>query len=326
MDVLLTGGTGFVGRHVAAALAARGHHARCLVRGLARGAHLEALGHSLVDGGLEDEQAVRRACDGADAVLHVAGLVRARGFEELRSVNADAAARLARTTAVLARPGARFLLVSSQAAGGPSCPGRRTTEDDAPRPVSWYGLSKLMGERAVQRCLPRERVTVVRPPSVYGPHDSDIFEFFKSAAQGLRLRLGTRSRPISIVHAVDLAEGIVRALEEPVAAGRTYYLANRSSASMHDLLARISVATGRAGVPLLVPEPVVLAAAVVADEWARFRGAVPKLCRDKAREFLAPGWDCDAARARAELDWDAKIGLDEGLAATAQWYRTEGWL
>jgi len=327
MEILVTGATGFVGRHVAAALAARGHGLRCLVRDPTRAGHLAEAGHTLCPGRLLDGDSLREAARGVDGVVHVAGLVRARSFAELRRVNAEGAARIARVARQEAAPGARFLLVSSQAAAGPSVPGSSRREDDPPGPVSWYGWSKLLGERAVGRVFgPRGPLTVVRPPAVYGPHDRDIFEGFAAARRGVRLRVGSRRRDISLVHVEDLAVGIADAFEAPAAEGRTYFLSNPRPETLELLLARIARAVGRRGLRLTVPEPVVWAAAVLVEEVSRLRGRVPTFSRDKAREFLAQGWACDPSRARTDLGWEARIDLDQGLAGTAAWYRERGWM
>lgn len=323
--VLLTGGTGFVGRHVATVLRDRGLRLRCLVRSPSRASHLAAAGDELFEADLSRAARLRAACVGVRAVVHVAGLVKARSADELHAVNAGGAARLAEAWRAVGPDDGRFLLVSSQAAAGPSPSGRRSREEDPERPVSDYGRSKLAGEREVRRVLAGRPWTIVRPPTVYGPHDTDVFEFFAAAHRGLRLRIGTRERRASIVHVEDLARGVADALAAPAAVGRTYFLANETTLSIDDLLGAIATAVGRARLPVRVPEPILRAAGVVVEEVARLRGVVPDFSRDKAREFLARSWDCDPRRAREELGWEARVELARGLAETAAWYEREGW-
>lgn len=325
MDVLVTGATGFVGRHVADELARAGHSVRCLVRASTDPGELVRAGHRIVRGEMLDQASLAAAAEGADAVVHVAGLIAARSFREMRRVNAEGVARIAsESVRVRAR---RFVLVSSLAAAGPSRNGHAVRESDPERPVSRYGLSKLLGERAAVRALGQSvPLTVIRPPAVYGPHDRGIHGFFDAAARGVRLRLGTRSRRVSIVHGEDLARAIVLALTTETAAGRTYFVANGESYEIDDLIARIAAAVGGRPRTVRLPEPLVHAAGALAEEFARWRGVVPLFSRDKVCEFLATGWVCDPSRAALDLGWRPRWSLDEGLAQTAAWYRERGWI
>src|SRR5262245_20355996 len=325
MEVLVTGATGFVGRHVADELARAGHSVRCLVRSSTDPSGLVQAGYRIARGEVLDQASLDEAAAGADAVVHVAGLIAARSFREMRRVNEEGVGRFA-WASVRARA-RRFVLVSSLAAAGPSRDGHAVRESDPARPISRYGLSKLLGERAAARALASAvPLTVIRPPAVYGPHDRGIHGFFDAAARGIRLCIGSRPRRVSIVHGEDLARAIGLALASDAAAGRTYYVANTDSYEVDDLIARIASAVGGRTRPVRIPDALVRAAGALAEEVARWRGVVPLFSRDKAREFLATGWVCDPSRAAADLGWRPRHGLDDGLAQTAAWYREHGWI
>jgi len=327
MIVLVTGATGFVGRHVADELARGGRRVRCLARPEADASHLERAGHEIARGELLDQRSLEAAVRDVDAVVHVAGLVSARSFVEMRRVNVEGVTRIAAACARATRPPRRFVLISSLAAAGPSRNGRAVKEDDVPRPISKYGLSKLLGERAARRALGASiPLTVIRPPAVYGPFDRGLHSFFDAASRGARLRIGTRPRRISIVHGEDLAAGVRLALDADVAAGRTYFVADPDSHAVDELLAAIAAAVGRRTIPVRIPDALLRAAGVLAEEFARRRGVRPLFSRDKAVEFLAPGWVCDSGRAARELGWRPARPLADGLAATARWYREHGWI
>jgi len=327
MTVLVTGATGFVGRHVAEELARAGRAVRCLARPAAETSHLEAAGFEVVRGEMLDQESLNAAVRGVDAVVHVAGLISARSFTEMRGVNVEGVTRIATACARTKDAPRRFVLISSLAASGPSRAGRAVLEDDPPRPISRYGLTKLLGERAARRALPPSvPLTVIRPPAVYGPFDRGIHGFFDAASRGVSLRIGTAPRRVSIVHGEDLAVGVRLALDADVAAGRTYFVADPGACTIDELLARICAAVGRRAVRVRVPEPALRVLGALAEEVARWRGERPLFSRDKVAEFLAPGWVCDPGRAMRELGWRPARPLDEGLAATARWYRERGWI
>jgi nucleoside-diphosphate-sugar epimerase len=139
--VFLTGGTGFIGSHVAKVFLARGWRVRALVRRPERPGLLPG-GVDVVPGDLSALAAYRKPLEGCTAVVHCAGTTRARGLAEYRRVNVEGTEAIARAAAA-ACPEAMFVHVSSQAAVGPSRNGRAVREGDAPAPVSWYGRSKL---------------------------------------------------------------------------------------------------------------------------------------------------------------------------------------
>src|SRR5438105_10238363 len=170
MRVLLTGGSGFLGSFVAEQLAAEGHVVRALVRPRSERKVLDKLPRvELAPGAIEDRASLGAAVDGVDAVVHVAGIVKARRPAEFFEVNTQGTRNL--LEAAMRRPVPRFVYVSSLAAVGPSADGTPVPDDVEPRPVTHYGRSKLEAERAVLAAKDRLHVTVVRPPLIYGPRD-----------------------------------------------------------------------------------------------------------------------------------------------------------
>ena len=164
MNVLITGGTGFVGSHLIDVLLERGDTVTALVRSPAKAKGLEPRGVRLVLGDLHDLPALETATASQDVVYHVAGLVTARNPAEFDRANREGSGNLVRAATTHGSP--RFILVSSMAAAGPSAPGRPLTGQEPPQPVTHYGRSKLAGEEEVRRSsLPW---TILRPPMVYG--------------------------------------------------------------------------------------------------------------------------------------------------------------
>ncbi len=326
MRILLTGGTGFVGGHVAGRLAARGHGIRALTRGRDDGGVLAAAGAELHRGTLEDGEALRGAVAGMEVVVHGAGLIKARRPAEYHAVNAAGTERLLEACAAADPPPRRFVLVSSQAAQGPSPGGRPLVEGDPPRPVSHYGRSKLAGEEIAGRFRDRMQVVVVRPPAVYGPRDRETLEFFRIARAGVRARFAFGDLRLVLVHVEDLAAGIIAAAEVPGAAGGTFALCHPEVVTFGGVVETMGRALGRKGFPLPVPRAALWAAAAGHEALAVLTRGIPLLSFDKVRELTAEAWTADPGAARRVLGWEAGIPMEEGIPATAGWYREKGWL
>jgi len=150
MRVFLTGVTGFLGSHVAEALCAAGHDVTALARNPSA-LHPEiaplltktSARLTLVRGSLFDAPSLRAGCEGADAVVHVAGLIQARTEADYRKVNAQGTHEVLSAALAAAPRLQRFVQISSQAAGGPAVDGRPRTGEDTARPVSAYGRSDV---------------------------------------------------------------------------------------------------------------------------------------------------------------------------------------
>ncbi|MBZ5584099.1 MAG: NAD-dependent epimerase/dehydratase family protein [Acidobacteriia bacterium] len=316
--LLITGGTGFIGGHLVERLAAAGEPARCFIRRKTLPAwwppEMEPAFGDLASGdGLKD------ALRGVDAVIHLAGTTKALRPADYHAGNVRAAETLAR--ALADRP-VRLVHVSSLAAAGP---GAFVTEEMEPRPVSHYGRSKLEGERIVRAIAPE--AVIVRPPVVYGPRDTDVFQVLKSVARGFALEIAGGERWFSAIYVKDLVEGLLEAVRSPRAAGRTYFLAHPKRVTWGELAATAARIMGRRP-PRAVRAPLALAyaAGCCAEAWSRLSGRPNIMSRDKVREARSRDWTCDAGRAAAELGFEAHTGLEAGLAETLAWYKEAGWL
>jgi nucleoside-diphosphate-sugar epimerase len=316
MLALVTGGSGFIGSHLCERLLAAGHRVRVLARAPGPLANLQGLPVERAQGDLAGA-GLDEAVAGADWVFHLAGAL--KGFREadLMRVNRDGTRRLLEACRRGA-PGARFLLVSSLAAAGP---GERS-EDAPPRPLTWYGRSKLEAERAV--LASGLEAVILRPPVVFGPRDRDVLGYFRVARHCLPVA-GRGQRRYSLVYAPDLADGLLRAAETPCPSGEVFHLTG-PALSWADFGARIAAALGRPARVLPLPEAAVRLCGRGADLWARLRGRPGVFSSQKVLEMLAPGWVASPDKAARVLGWTAPTPLDPALAATVAWYRDHGWL
>jgi len=322
MKVLVTGATGFVCSHLAEALRRRGDEVTILARSASKAAALTPLGVRVVSGDLHDRSALERAVEGQDVVYHVAGVVAARSEADFLVANRDGTRNLVET---LARVGAgRLVFVSSMAAAGPTIKGRPLRGDEAPRPVTAYGRSKLAAEQAVTgAAFPW---TILRPPMVYGPRDQEVLKVFRLARLGVAQVLGDGSQELSAVHGGDLAEALIAAATTAVAAGRTYYACHPEIFTGADMARAVGRAMGRSPAVIRVPATIGRGVLMVTEAAARLTGRTTILTADKANEFFQPAWTGDPSPLMRDTGWQASHDLRSGLEETYRWYRTAGWL
>lgn len=326
--MLVTGASGFVGMPLTRVLARRGHRLRALVRDRRKAESALRDVSEFVTGDLGNADALRTACEGVDAVVHVAGLTKAARDEDFTKTNVDGTKRLAQAAVAAQVP--RFLLVSSLAAAGASKPGRPRTESDEPEPVSAYGRSKLGGERAAAAIFTNTSVkfTIVRPPIVYGEGERDMLVAFQQVKRGFLPVVGgarTLQTRYSLVHVDDLVTGIAQAVESP-GAGNCYFLPGPADASFLQIIEGIEGAVGRRARKFTLPFSAARPAAWIAQTAARALGKPSIVNLDKLREMSAGDWCCACDAAHRDLKYSPSIPIAEGFAREALWARSAGLL
>ncbi|MFO0763120.1 MAG: NAD(P)-dependent oxidoreductase [Byssovorax sp.] len=328
MKVLVTGASGFLGSHIAEQLSAEGHSVVALVRKSSKVDFLTALpGLELATGAVEDAASVRAAMKGVDAVIHSAGVVKARSEEEFHAINTQGTQNLLDAAQEVAPGLSRFVFVSSLTAVGWSDDGRPVSPDATPRPVTGYGRSKVAAERAVRAVKDKLPVVIIRPPMIYGPRDNESFAFFQSVSFRFLPYLGDGNNTMSVIYASDAASACIKAMYADVPSGNAYFVDDGEIYVWKDMLADIEKAMGkRALVRLSIPFSLVSVVAAANEQISKLSGKAVMLTRDKLKELSAPHWVCDSMDTRKALGWEPKVKWAEGTKKAAAWYREHGWL
>ncbi len=316
--IAVTGATGFVGRALVPCLLAAGHRVRILGRTLPQFAPGPAGPVELVLGDLGQPAALGRLVDGVDAVLHLAGLIKARSADEFLAVNRDGVIALldaiATRGATHRNGGPRLILLSSLAAREPA--------------LSPYAASKLAGEQVLRDKPHGLPWLALRAPVVYGPGDRETLAFFKAVKTGLAPLAGDGSGRLSAIHVEDLADLLCRLADAylPVADAYEADDGQDGGYSLRDFALEAGRALGRRPLLVPLPQPVLTAAAGLQQLMSRLDGKPRILSPGKVREMFHADWACHDRRLEQFVGWQPRIRLAEGFAATIGWYRRRRWL
>jgi nucleoside-diphosphate-sugar epimerase len=265
--------------------------------------------------------------EGVDAVVHVAGIVKARRLQNFDQVNVQGTRNMVAAAVRRAPRLRRFVQVSSLAAVGPSPDGKPILDSAEPNPVSRYGRSKLESEQAVLAASDRMSVTVIRPPLIYGPRDKECLAFFTSIQRGVLPILGDGRNTLSLITGADCARACIQAVTADAPSGRSYLIDDGEIYVWREALAEIEKALGkrawlRSGLPL----PIVSLAAATSQLWGLLTNTAQMLTLDKMKEFRQRHWVCSGSNARRDLGWSPTTRWPAGVAQTLAWYRSVGWL
>lgn len=326
MKSLITGATGFIGSHLAEALIQKGHDVRCVVRRTSDLTWLKNLPIELAEGDITDRDSLIPAVKGVDFIFHLGGITKAKKESTYFKINADGSRLLYEVCREHNPVVKKIVHVSSQAAAGPSSVHRLRTENDPPQPLTFYGKSKLEGEKYAVEYSKFLPITIIRPPAVYGPREKDIFIYFKLIDRHWKPILGMKKKYLSLIYVHDLVDAIVLAAENPAGLGQTYFVDDGNIYSWSDLSDGIKKSMNRWTLPLFVPDTLTVAVAYVSEFFSQFSSKPAVLNRQKIIELRQQAWTTSSEKIRKELGFVSKFDWMRGCEETVKWYREHGWL
>ena len=301
--IALTGATGFIGSTLAQRLVSAGWQIKALVRPSSSRARLAGISPQWIEGDLEDRASLCRLVEGAEAVVHCAGIVRGASPASFHRVNADGVAGLAEAAAQQ-HPQPRFLLISSLAAREPA--------------LSPYAASKWNGEIALAAAARGMAWTALRPPAVYGPGDRELLRLFRLIARGIAPVLGREDARFSLLYVGDLADAVLRWLDAGPQEGLTFEVhdGHPNGYAWSDVIDAVARLHARRVLRVRIPRPVLDLLARLNVMLAYLIRQAPILTPGKVRELRHPNWTCDNTAFSRATDWCPRISLEEGLRQT----------
>jgi len=326
---LITGATGLVGSHIVDRLIAGGWTVRALVRSPQRARDALPKSVELLNGDVLDEASFMRAARGCHSIFHTAANITVRGgWEAYRLTNVEGTRN---AIAAAEASSARLLQLSSVAVYGPS--GRyeavkrgEKTDEDTPlgplRETAYYARSKRESETMVLDAHARGRIwaTAVRPTVIYGRHDRQFVPRVAVVIQrgAMPLLRGGRSM-MSVVHAVNVAEGAILAATSDIAGGKAYNLAHDYDVTVRRFFELAGEGLGTR--PLLIPMPLIAArGALRVAKWITRRMGL-SIVSSSAIDFISQDNPFSSERARKELGWRPSVRPESGVPDAFRWWK-----
>jgi nucleoside-diphosphate-sugar epimerase len=320
MNILVTGGTGFLGQHLASELLAQGHNVRLLGRNFASGGvkRLIADGAIPIDADLRNSQAVQAACAGIEAVCH-AGALSAPWGKRVDFYDINVGGTEAVIAGCLAHDVRRLVYISSPSVVFDGHDQRLVTER-IPYPrrfTSVYSWTKKLGEDRVHLAAAQGLQTVIlRPKAIFGPGDQSLLPRLIDAARQKRLpQIGDGRNLVDLTYVENVAYAIVLALNSSSAIGNTCTITNDEHVPLWDVirlvLHRLKLSTDLRHISL----PVALAAASLMEARAALNSKEPLLTRYSAA-ILARTQTYDISAAKRDLGYAPRVSVAEGTERT----------
>lgn len=327
MRVLVTGGTGFTGTALVKRLLEEGHDVVALdyKEGLETDA-LRSMGATVHIGSVTDREAVDRAMEGVDLVQHLAAAFRELDVpeEHYDEVNVDGTRNVlesARGHGVR-----RFIYCSTCGVHG-NIDDPPANEDAPIQPADYYQRTKYEAEPIVQEYRSDQMETVIlRPAAIYGPGDPErFFMIFKRVAKGWFPMFGNGKTLYHPLYIDNLVDAMMASMEPGKGDGGVYLIADEEYYSIEEIVQKVGKALGVAVKVRHFPVAPLVVAGHVCETVCKPFGIAPPIFPRRV-DWYRQDRAFDISRARNDLGYRPRVGLDEGLRRTAEWYRGNGYL
>lgn len=311
----ITGATGFIGRYLLRRLSSTKNDLYCLYRH-----DRPSLGGPYINwvkGDLLDGRTYRETLEGADTVVHLAGLLSARRKEEYLRINVEGTASLLKACQEVGSRLNRFVHMSSIAAVGPNQEGFLITENSPCSPQSEYGQSKYLAEHVVLSHATTLPVVILRPTFVYGREDVRGLDSLRSLGNPLSSVWMSRIGSVCLCHVTDVAEACVLSAEADLASGEVFIISDPQVSTWEFVLKTLEE----------VFHDLFGWGNILTDGLVRLRSQLaapfdPRTRKSPASQF----WACDTSKARKFLGFNPSMPFKEGAADTISWYISQGLL
>ncbi|MDR1418055.1 MAG: NAD-dependent epimerase/dehydratase family protein [Endomicrobium sp.] len=323
LKILVTGANGFVGSHIVEYLIEQKYKIVCLVRKTSNLKWIKNLPLQYLYGSLNNKKFLSTIVKDFDVIIHCAGVVRATSKKEYFKVNVENTKTLCNSVLENNPALKKFIFISSQAAQGCSSLDSLRQVSDKENPVSDYGRSKLAAEIEIKHMLNGKILyTIFRPAAVYGPRDKDIFIFFNLVNKHLR-PVTVKKRLLQLVYVKDVANAVVKSIENKNSNNNIYYLANSKQYTWTGIGKVISNSVGVKTIPIIIPDFVFHLISFASKMLSYITKKSLVLNEQKIDELLCDNWSCDTKQTEKDLKVSF-TSLEVASKITYNWYLKNG--
>lgn len=300
LKIALTGATGFIGQTLLNQLTDQGFYVKALYRPSSSPPNKTINSVEWIAGSLEDEASLRILVTNVDVVVHCAGAVRGATLEHFKKVNTTGVQRLLQAAVEQGVP--RFLLFSSLAAREPA--------------LSFYALSKKLGEDVLSEYSDRISWSILRPPAVYGPGDREMQPLLKLLRRGFVPVVGSKNGRFSLLYVDDLVSAVICLLGSgEMGDGQCFELhdGHPNGYTWGEIAAIATQLNGKTARCFSLPRGLISIVSQINIRAAMLFGYQPMLTPGKVRELFHPDWVSDNSRITQSIGWQPKILFRDGM-------------
>ena len=329
MAVLITGGSGFIGSHVARKLKEKGKQVRALARATSRTEGLEVLGAEIVRGDITDRESILKALDGCDTLYHCAGFVsfRKKDYPKMVRINVDGAKNA--LSAALETGVSKVVFTSSVAALGPAAKGELINEETSPDPsfngadIGYMNVKRAAEAAALDFCDKGLNVVITNPSVVVGPGDVHLSSVGSVLWYCKRRFPGYMDGTLNLTDVEDVAEGHILAAEKG-RTGERYILCN-TNLTVPEYFAMLEKVTGVPSPKMKIPYAAAYISAFLAERLPGFAFPNYSTMDLDSVKLSRYNWHADCSKAERELGY-RRSPIEESLARTVVWFKSRGLL
>jgi len=323
---VVTGATGFIGSHLVDFLIEHGCAVHVLIR---ETSDLKWLNTSeLVKVHIADltQNPLIPCLKEADYLFHCAGLTKAKTREDFFRGNVYSSELLYERCLEIGVNLKAIIHLSSLAAVGPSIQGEPVQEKTPCKPVTFYGESKLAGEKIALKYASSLPIIVIRPPVVYGPREKNFFIYLKVLSKGWNIKIGAVKRELSLIYVADIVRAMIKAAVCFPAKEKIYFVTDGESHVWNDIsdsAMRILDVRSRT---LVIPEILLSFISRISEVLTWFSSKPTLFDRQRVIDICQTSWVASSDAFFESYAFRPKYNLAKGLEETVNWCKKNSWL